>query len=104
MIGADWFIDKVKPELQAKHATQRYLHGISDVDMWDFDGFIADSIVHGCQWMIDHGHSHPHHLTVEQWHDVLGRIKTGFNRARLGGQVSDEAWVLLREHFRYFWD
>lgn len=105
-IGADKFIHKLNDESQTRHATQRYQRGFSDIDMWNFDGFIADLIVAGCDWMIANGVTSPWKLDEGDWHDILRKIKEGFTY-RNEFDVPDppkDTWRLLRKNFRYMWD
>lgn len=106
MIGADRFIDKLADEKQALHAYQRYALGVSDVDMWNFDSFLADVIVHGCNWYIDCGSTSPWHLAPDDWKDVLRRIRDGFATRNSDGTPNPpaEAFDLLRDNFKYMWD
>lgn len=106
MIGADRFMDNKDDAIVKKHATQRYQRGFSDIDMWNFDVFLADVIVVGCQYHIDQGSTSPWHLDYEKWKDILITIRDSFaSRDESGAPApSKEAWRLLRKHFQYLWD
>lgn len=106
MIGADRFIDKLDAPSQAKHATQRYLRGFSDIDMWNFDRFLADVIVAGCDWCIQHGKTSPWHLPDDQWKAILWEIRDGFAATDGSGapKPPESAWETLRNNFKHFWD
>lgn len=106
MIGADKFADHLDNATAKKHATQRYQHGYSEVDMWNFDTFLADVIVAGCQWHIDSSHTLPGHLEQEEWKAVLIEIRNGFLLRDSGGAPNPpkSAWKLLRKYYRYMWD
>lgn len=105
-IGADSFINELDDEQQAKHATQRYVQGFSDFDMWNFDSFLASVIVAGCEWHIAKAKTVPAHVDREEWVDILTEIRDGFTR--LGGELAPSppkrAWKLLRKHFVHLWD
>lgn len=106
MLGADRFIDHLDSVTAAKHATQRYQRGISDIDMWNFDRFFADVIVAGCDWHIANAQTSPWHLEQKQWHSILQEIREGFSRSDSSGapKPTKRAWKLLRKNYRYFWD
>lgn len=106
MIGADRFIDHLDDATAKKHVTQRYLHGISDIDMWNFDRFFADVIVAGCDWHLIHAQTSPWHLEESEWHAILSEIRIGFSRVDSSGAPNPpkRAWKLLRKHYRNFWD
>lgn len=106
MIGADRFIDNKDDAVQKKHATQRYARGFSDVDMWNFDVFLADVIVFGCQYHIDRARTAPWHMDHDEWLGVLIKIRDSFASRDYSGAPapSKEAWRLLRKHFQYLWD
>jgi hypothetical protein len=109
MIGADRFVHKLMDARQAQHATQRYTRGYSDIDMWNFDVFLADLIVAGCTWFLSNApHTQgPASMDRSQWLDELMVIRTAFaSRDVFGGMVepTDEAWALLKRHFGNFWD
>lgn len=106
MIGADRFVENLSPDMASKHATQRYTGGISEIDMWNFDRFLADVIVAGCNWHMVNGQTSPWHLEQKEWHAILTEIRDGFLREDSNG-VADppkRAWKLLRKHYRNFWD
>lgn len=106
MIGADKFINDAKPDIQARHATQRYLNGVSDVDMWNLDCLIADVIVAGCNWYLENGQTAPWHLPKDEWDEILVTIRDGFAvRNECGAPEPPEpAWECLKHNFRFFWD
>ena len=107
MIGADRFIDKLDAPLQAKHAMQRYGEGISEIDMWNFDSFLADVIVAGCNWYIDNALTTPWSLDKEEWDAILVEIRDGFASRDAAGLLkppSKKVWKLLRDNFQHFWD
>lgn len=106
MIGGDRFAGKLSHTWAALHATQRYRQGFSDVDMWNFDCFLADVIAAGCQWQIDHGLSAPTGMSREKWVKVLGEIRDGFTAEHgdLFPVPPKRAWKLLRKNFQYLWD
>lgn len=107
MIGADRFVATLRAEQQSIHATQRYVRGFSDIDMWNLDGFIADVIVAGCDWHLTSGHCTPWHYEEGQWHAILATIRDGFARKNddTGApDPPDEAWTLLRDNFKFMWD
>lgn len=106
MIGADRFIENLDNKDQAKHATQRYGHGISDLDMWNFDSFLADVIVSGCNWYIENAMGSPWHLEWHEWRQILTKIRDGFSirDERNLPKPSEEAWELLRKYFSDLWD
>lgn len=106
MLGADRFIDHLTAAQQTAHVTQRYRRGISDIDMWNFDTFLADVIVAGCDWMIANGNTSPWKLADEEWHDILAEIREGFSRRGDDGapKPPKKAWRLLRDNYRFFWD
>lgn len=106
MIGADRFVNSLPEASQIKHATQRYRDGISDIDMWNFDSFLADSIVAGCQWHLDNAQTGPWHIDPDEWRVILVEIRDGFAKRDGFGvpKPSKRAWKLLRKNFRYFWD
>lgn len=105
-IGADRFVDDLEAHDQARHATQRYQRGFSDIDMWNFDTFLADIIVAGCNWMIDEAISIPTFVgDLEDWHLILAEIRDGFaTRKDDAPAPPDSAWELLRRYFNYMWD
>lgn len=106
MIGADSFIDGLKPEQQSLHVEQRYARGVSDIDMWNFDVFLADVIVAGCDWYIENARSTPWNIEKGEWDAALREIRDGF-ASRTSSDAPDppkRAWKLLRKHFKYFWD
>lgn len=106
IIGADRFINDLEPHRQSLHATQRYERGYSDIDMWNFDGFLADVIAAGCQWMIDEGMTVPCILDDgEDWYVILAEIRDGFSCREDNAPVPPKrAWKLLRKYFNYMWD
>lgn len=106
MIGADRFVGNLSPAVQTTHATQRYQRGYSDIDMWNFDVLLADVIVAGCEWTIQHGHGSPWKLAQDDWHDIVRQIRDGFATRNSSGapQPSKEVWRLLRKNFQYLWD
>ena len=111
MIGADRFVNELEPHRQSMHATQRYAQGYSDIDMWNFDGYLADVIVAGCNWMIAREKSSDF-FTVpptldkgEDWLAILTEIRDGFDsRSEDFPDPPDSAWLLLQKYFRYMWD
>lgn len=106
MIGADKFIDELEPHRQSLHATQRYQRGFSDIDMWNFDMFLSDVIVAGCDWMISQGKGTPTILDDgEDWNEILAEIRDGFSGRDIGApNTPKSAWKLLRKYFNYMWD
>ena len=106
LIGADRFVDDLEPLQQATHATQRYQRGYSDIDMWNFDGFLADVIVAGCNWMINEAMTTPTVIDDEEdWHAILVEIRDGFSSRQDNAPTPpDSAWELLRKYFNYMWD
>ena len=106
VIGADRFVDHLDPEQAKKHATQRYQRGYSDIDMWNFDTFLADVIVVGCQSHIHGSIACPSHMTREEWRQTLIDIRNGFLRRDSNGAPNPPkaAWKLLRKNFKYLWD
>lgn len=106
MIGADRFVDALPPAAAAKHATQRYARGISDIDMWNFDVFLADAIVYACDWHMRQGNTSPWHVEKGEWENILNVIRDGFAARDEWGNTNPpkRAWNLLRKNFRYFWD
>lgn len=106
MIGADKFAEHLTDKQQRLHATQRYQQGISEIDMWNFDTFLADVIVAGCDRMIAEGNTSPWHLAEGDWHKILKKIRKGFSyRDDLGvPKPSKKAWKLLRDNYKYMWD
>jgi len=106
VIGADKFINELKDEHQKLHATQRYEIGISDIDMWNFDVFFADVIVHACNWHMSCGETSPWHLQTDEWHRVLTVIRDGFAKRNDFDvpEPPEEAWQLLKDNFKHFWD
>ena len=109
LIGADKFVNDLEPDRQALHATQRYQRGFSDIDMWNFDGYLADVIVAGCNWMIDRESSGNFTLPPmlddgKDWVAILTEIRDGFTAAEDFPDPPDSAWLLLQKYFRYMWD
>ena len=108
MIGGDRFVNELSPDLQVMHVEQRYARGFSDIDMWNFDSFLADVIVAGCEWMIRNGNGVPTVLDDgSQWQEILEEIKQGFTRGGGDDPFADPpemAWKLLRTYFSYMWD
>ncbi len=108
MLGADRFINsKDLTEGQKKqHATQRYANGISTIDMWNFDIFLADVIVAGCDRMIAEGCTSPWKLPDGEWHAILKEIRDGFDSRNENGAPNPKKrhWKLLRDNFQYMWD
>lgn len=106
MIGADRFIGNKDETLVKKHVAQRYERGFSDLDMWNFDVFLADVIIVGCQYQIDRALTVPGHLEYEEWKDILITIRDSFaSRDDVGApHPSKKAWKLLRKNFQYLWD
>ena len=106
MIGADRFVANLDSATAKKHATQRYQYGISEVDIWNLDTFIADAIAAGCQAYIDKPVSCPSHLTREEWRQRLVEIRNGFLRRDSNGAPNPpkRTWKLLRKNFKYLWD
>lgn len=105
-LGADRFIDNLTDDRQKLHAYQRYTQGISDIDMWNFDVFLAEAIVFACDWYMQCGETSPFHLETSEWHRVLKIIRGGFAH-RNGNDAPEppvEAWQLLQEHFKHLWD
>lgn len=90
--------------MQTRHATQRYLRGLSDIDMWNFDRFLADVIVAGCDWYIENGKTSPWHLPEDQWKTILWEIRDGFASGSVEPNPPLSAWEALRDNFKYFWD
>lgn len=105
-IGADRFVNDLAAHDQARHATQRYRRGYSDMDMWNFDTFLADIIVAGCNWMIHEAMTIPTVIDDgEEWHAILAEIRDGFSsREDNAPTPPDAAWELLRKYFNYMWD
>lgn len=111
MIGADRFVADLEPHRQSMHATQRYTQGFSDIDMWNFDTFLSDVIVAGCNWMIERETSSDF-FTVpvtldrgEDWVAILTEIRDGFaDRSEDFADPPDSAWALLQKYFRCMWD
>lgn len=106
MIGADRFIHNLTDDKQKQHAYQRYAIGISDIDMWNFDTFLADVMVKACDWFIECGSTSPWHLETDQWHDILRSIRDGFSIRNSDGSPNPppEVFDLMRDNYRYFWD
>lgn len=108
MIGADSWITNsdVKNSVASSHATQRYLRGYSDADMWNFDCFLADVIVAGCEWHIENSITNPWKIIQDDWTAILSEIRDGFSRRDSEGMCNPpkRAWKLLRDNFQYFWD
>lgn len=107
MIGADNFVNDLEPHRQSLHATQRYQQGFSDIDMWNFDYFLADVIVAGCNWMIAEGKGTPVVLdSGEDWNAILKEIRDGFSHRDDTSELNPpkRAWKLLRKYFKYMWD
>lgn len=107
MIGGDNFVGNLDPQTQSVHATQRYQRGFSDIDMWNFDCFLADAIAAGCDWMIRNGAGTPAILdNGEDWHAILAEIRDGFafRDKYTEPNPPKEAWKLLRKYFNYMWD
>lgn len=105
-IGADKFIDKLNERTQKLHAEQRYTRGFSDIDMWNLDGFIADVIVAGCDWMLANGANYPSKRKPDEWLLILQSIRDGF-ASRNEFDVPDPpkaTWRLLRKNFKNLWD
>ena len=106
MIGADKFVHELRDDRQTLHAYQRYTQGISDIDMWNFDVFLADVIVFACNWHMESGETSPWHLDRDEWTRVLTIIRDGFairNEFDVP-QPTDEAWQLLKDNFKHLWD
>jgi hypothetical protein len=106
MIGADRFVNSMTEWQQKRHATQRYESGISEIDMWNFDVFLADVIVAGCERMIAKSSTIPGHLSESEWHAILTEIRDGFTLSRKTGEPKPKKkhWKLLRGNFHYLWD
>jgi hypothetical protein len=106
MVGADSFVGNLDPGQQSQHATQRYMRGYSDIDMWNFDSFLADVIVAGCDWHIANAKTTPWHLEPGEWVEILQEIRAGFVRRgeNLAPDPPKRAWKLLRKNFMHFWD
>lgn len=106
MLGADRFVAQLSVDQQKVHATERYSKGISEIDMWNFDSYLADVIVAGCEWHLARGNTSPWHLEVSQWQAILTEIRDGFaERDALGiPNPPKSAWKALRRNFKYFWD
>lgn len=105
-LGADKFIHKLDGPLASQHATQRYQRGFSDIDMWNFDIFIADTIAAGCQWYIDNSHLCPWGVEISEWKSILEEIRDGFASRDANDEpnVPKKAWKLLRNNFTHLWD
>lgn len=106
MIGADRYISNKSDEVAKLHATQRYQRGFSEIDMWNFDVFLADVIIVGCQYHIDRPNSVPGHMDQDEWQKTLIKIRNSFARRDWCGapNPSKKAWKLLRKNFQYLWD
>lgn len=105
-IGADSFIAELDDEQQTKHVTERYVRGFSDLDMWNFDSFLASVVVAGCEWHIRNAKTTPAHLDREEWVDILTEIRDGFTcrGEEFAPDPPKRAWKLLRKHFMLLWD
>jgi hypothetical protein len=110
LIGADKFVHGLEPHQQAIHATQRYQRGFSDLDMWNFDGYLADVIVAGCNWMLERESSGDFTVPAmlddgKDWVEILTEIRDGFDtKSEDFPDPPDSAWALLQKYFRYMWD
>lgn len=105
-LGADSFIHKLDGPLANQHATQRYQRGFSDIDMWNLDVFIADTIAAGCQWYIDNAKLCPFDMELDEWKAILAEIRDGFATRDPNDEpkVPKKAWKLLRNNFHHLWD
>ena len=108
MIGADRFLHNLDDARQKLHVTQRYERGISDIDMWNFDSFLADAIVAACDYYLSDkaATGGPWNKEPEEWKNILTTIRDGFSRRDDAGicQPPRWAWDLLRDNFHGFWD
>jgi hypothetical protein len=106
VIGADKFIKDLTEGQQKTHANQRYSQGLSDIDMWNFDVFLADVIVAGCDWMLENSQTSPWKPGEGDWNAILREIREGFASRDDNDAPNPKKrhWKLLRENFKYMWD
>lgn len=106
MIGADRFVHNLSADLQAKHATQRYQFGVSDIDMWNGDQLIASVVVAVCDWHLREACvDGPWTLPVGDMSALLRAVRDGFAAGEDGlPKPSADSWAALVKVFEYLWD
>lgn len=100
-----------------QHRSQRSRRGFSTYDVWNLDGFLAQTIADTIAHLRDHGHGYPGNVSgEEEWNDILTRIEVPLRSWAEHHYDMDldeedrwmsrcnEALELFREHFFSLWD
>lgn len=58
---------------EPRHRYERARYGVSYMDAWDFDHYIARVVARGCE-QIAAGHGYPAGMTPDEWETYLGEI------------------------------
>lgn len=117
-------MDKIKYKiknliLEIKWFFNRGKKGYADIDMWNFDEYIARLIKENCFILAEEHHGYPNSLTDDKWKQILLDISFGFGsylEMRSGIYETKDAEFkrlkkeyknglkLFSEYHQYIWD
>ena len=92
-----------------RHFYERARYGVSYLDVWNLDNYLAQVIARGTSQLADNAHGYPPHLTPESWSAILRDLAGYFQRyhdASFDDKHVDmeRGFELLKIHFPALWD
>ena len=82
-------------------------YGVSVVDTYSFDDYLAGVIARGVRMLREANHGHPGNTTSAEWQSILLQIEEAFSDYATNddwGAKQEEAALLLARWFPHLWD
>jgi hypothetical protein len=100
------------------HDAERLRFGVSQFDIWNFDGYIAGVIANGVKWLGERGHGYDQDFTPDTWKEYLDSIyeplkvwadkgqdlEGGYDAMKQRYEAAVEALHRFADYFGTMWD